>query len=34
MSMPNPNSLDPAAREAIAGVAKWWWLFLVSGSLG
>lgn len=33
MSMPNPNSLDPAARQAIAGVAKWWWLLLVTGVL-
>jgi uncharacterized membrane protein HdeD (DUF308 family) len=33
MSMPDPNSLDPAARQAVAGVAKWWWLFIVTGIL-
>jgi uncharacterized membrane protein HdeD (DUF308 family) len=31
--MPDPNSLDPAARQAVAGVAKWWWLFIVTGVL-
>ena len=33
MSMPDPNSLDPAARQAVAGVAKWWWLLLITGVL-
>jgi uncharacterized membrane protein HdeD (DUF308 family) len=33
MSMPDPNSLDPAARQAVAGVAKWWWLFILTGVL-
>jgi uncharacterized membrane protein HdeD (DUF308 family) len=33
MSMPDPNALDPAARQAVAGVAKWWWLFIVTGIL-
>jgi uncharacterized membrane protein HdeD (DUF308 family) len=33
MSMPDPNSLDPAARQAVAGVAKWWWLFIITGIL-
>ncbi len=33
MSMSDPNSLDPAARQAVAGVAKWWWLFIVTGIL-
>ena len=33
MSMPDPNSLDPAARQAVAGVAKWWWMFIITGIL-
>lgn len=33
MSMPDPNTLDPAARQAVAGVAKWWWLLLITGAL-
>ena len=33
MSMPDPRSLDPADRSAIAGIAKWWWLLLVTGVL-
>jgi len=33
MSMPDPNTLDPADRQAVAGVAKWWWLFIVTGIL-
>ena len=33
MSMPDPNSLDPSARQAVAGVAKWWWLLLITGVL-
>ena len=33
MSMPDPNSIDPSARQAVAGVAKWWWLLLITGAL-
>ena len=33
MSMPDPNSIDPSARQAVAGVAKWWWLLLITGVL-
>ena len=33
MSMPDPRTLDPAARQAVAGIAKWWWLLLVTGVL-
>jgi len=31
MSMNMPT--DPAARAAVAGVAKWWWLLLLSAAL-
>jgi uncharacterized membrane protein HdeD (DUF308 family) len=30
MSVPAP---DAASRQAIAGIAKWWWLFIVTGIL-
>jgi uncharacterized membrane protein HdeD (DUF308 family) len=33
MSMPDPNALDPTARQAVAGVAKWWWMFIITGIL-
>lgn len=25
------ESVAPAAREALAGIARWWWLFLITG---
>jgi uncharacterized membrane protein HdeD (DUF308 family) len=31
--MPDPNALDPTARQAVAGVAKWWWMFIITGIL-
>jgi len=33
MSTLNPSSLDPADRQAVAGIAKWWWLLLITGVL-
>lgn len=27
---PSPAGADAAAREALAGIAQWWWLFLIT----
>jgi uncharacterized membrane protein HdeD (DUF308 family) len=32
MSMPDPHRNDTAA-QAVAGIAKWWWLLLITGAL-
>ena len=29
----DPNTLNPADRQAIAGIAQWWWLLLITGAL-
>ena len=31
--MSDPNTLNPADRQAIAGIARWWWLLLITGAL-
>ena len=33
MSAPVPDATATVAREAIAGIARWWWLFIITGIL-